>query len=390
MAARKWAGGYIHPVSSYYFIRKRLLNGRRAHFSTGWKAPDGKAGAESVWRDFKADPEGYLARIAAAKEGRSEALKPPDANTESLDDAAALFVHASQYEDGNGLKHVTQQTAALSYFRRFLFDRNLPPVVAMVTLANVKAFLAWRRQGWNRAKRDAEGRLLHGAKPGKPAGEHAVANDLVALKRFAKWLVFTERLPANPLRWDRDRETGLATPKRPRNSRRLKVITDETWERVKAAGIQHKWAVLGDVLLDTGVRYASMARLELSDVDDEQSILTFRGNVMKGKVGKTKKVGKTTLRKAKLIAMARIPFSATSFDHALANACERAKVPCFSAHTFRSTFASRMLAAGYSIKEIQYELMHDSAITTERYLSLISGKDSGFSAYEQEEEAPAH
>lgn len=386
MATKKWAGGYIDPVSGYWFIRKRLLNGRRAHFSTGWKD---KLGAESVWNNFRADPEGYLARVAAAKAGGSpDALRPaPEANVEALDDAAALFVRASQYEDGNSVKHVTQQTATLEYFRRYLLDTNLPPVVAMLTLPHVKAFLAWRRQGWNGAKRDEQGRLLVGAAPGKPVGEHSVAIDAVALKRFAAWCVFTKRLPADPLRWDRSAKTGLATPTRPTDSRRLKVITDETWERVKAGGLLHKWAILGDVLLDTGLRYSSMARLELRDIDEEASILHFPGNKMKGKKGKHKKVrAAVTLRKAKLVAMAKIPPNATDFDHALARACEKAGVPVFSAHTFRSTFASRMLAAGFSIKEIQKELMHASATTTERYLDSITGKDSGFSAYAQEED----
>jgi integrase len=76
---------------------------------------------------------------------------------------------------------------------------------------------------------------------------------------------------------------------------------------------------------------------------------------------------------AKAVAIAGIPASVTSFDHALEWACIKAKIPRFSAHAFRHTSASWALEDGVPLKDIQARLVHASAGTTERYLHRLAG-----------------
>jgi integrase len=358
--AKSWPGGYKHPVSGIYFIRRDVA-GVRFHKSTRCSTLEG---ALAELKRFERDPAGYVPGGGTRPDGHDFAA----AVTEYLKYSAGVR--------GNSAAHVTAQAAYFGTWVMFLEQRGLTTLEEVGTTETVDAFISWRRSGGvKRLLAKALHSMPEGAEKDKvqfryimtrdAVGPHSIALDVAAVKALFTWAKRTELLPENLLR-------EYAMPKRPKHSSKIQIITDADWQKVREH-LKPTWQLVGDVLLGSMMRYSSLARLSPDEVDIEHNVIRLRGNKIKGKEGVSLPVSHRVAVAAKAVAMARIPPSVTPFDHALEWACLRAKVTRFSAHAFRHTSASWALEDGVGLKELQGRLAHSSASTSEIYLHRLAG-----------------
>jgi integrase len=358
--AKGWQGGYKHPESGVYFIRRDIA-GVRYHKTTRCSTLEG---ALAELTRFERDPAGYVPGGGTRPDGHDFAA----AVTEYLKYSAGVR--------GNSAAHVTAQAAYFGTWAMFLEQRGLTTLEEVGTTETVDAFISWRRSGGvKRVLAKALHSMPEGAEKDKvkfryimtrdAVGPHSIALDVAAVKALFTWAKRTELLPENLLR-------EYAMPKRPKDSGKIQIITMEDWQKIRGL-LKPKWQLVGDVLLGSSVRYSSLCRLTPGDVDLERDVVRLPGNQIKGKQGATLTVSHKIAAAAKAVAMAGIPASVTSFDHALEWACIKAKIPRFSAHAFRHTSASWALEDGVPLKDIQARLVHASAGTTERYLHRLAG-----------------
>jgi integrase len=358
--AKGWQGGYKHPKSGIYFIRRDIA-GVRYHKTTRCSTLEG---ALAELKRFERDPAGYVPGGGTRPDGHDFAA----AVTEYLKYSAGVR--------GNSAAHVTAQAAYFGTWAMFLEQRGLTTLEEAGTTETVDAFISWRRSGGvKRVLAKALHSMPEGAEKDKvkfryimtrdAVGPHSIALDVAAVKALFTWAKRTELLPENLLR-------EYAMPKRPKDSGKIQIITMEDWQKIRGL-LKPRWQLVGDVLLGSSVRYSSLCRLTPEDVDLERDVVRLPGNQIKGKQGATLTVSHKIAAAAKAVAIAGIPASVTSFDHALEWACIKAKIPRFSAHAFRHTSASWALEDGVPLKDIQARLVHASAGTTERYLHRLAG-----------------
>jgi integrase len=358
--AKGWQGGYKHPESGVYFIRRDIA-GVRYHKTTRCSTLEG---ALAELARFERDPAGYVPGGGTRPDGHDFAA----AVTEYLKYSAGVR--------GNSAAHVTAQAAYFGTWAMFLEQRGLTTLEEVGTTETVDAFISWRRSGGvKRLLAKALHSMPEGAEKDKvkfryimtrdAVGPHSIALDVAAVKALFTWAKRTELLPENLLR-------EYAMPKRPKDSGKIQIITMEDWQKIRGL-LKPRWQLVGDVLLGSSVRYSSLCRLTPEDVDLERDVVRLPGNRIKGKQGATLAVSHKIAAAAKAVAIAGIPASVTSFDHALEWACIKAKIPRFSAHAFRHTSASWALEDGVPLKDIQARLVHASAGTTERYLHRLAG-----------------
>jgi integrase len=182
--------------------------------------------------------------------------------------------------------------------------------------------------------------------------------------------------------------------------RKLKVpaskfdwLTQEESERFLKAVDQHhsQWRALFWAALRTGLRRGELFALEWDDVDLVAKSITVRRSVYRGKLvppknGRTRTVPMTdrltavmkehrakTMMRGEYVFPGEDGSLTTHQDHVdrpLHGALKRAGLRRITFHSLRHSFASQLVSAGRSLKEVQELLGHESIQVTMRYAHL--------------------
>lgn len=186
--------------------------------------------------------------------------------------------------------------------------------------------------------------------------------------------------------------------------RRLKVppakfdwLTAEEGARFLAALEEHypQWVALFWAALRTGLRRGELFALAWDDVDLVAGVLTVRHSVYRGKLGPPKNGrersvpltaglvavlkshrAQSRLRSAFLFpdAKGKLTIHQDHIDRPLHGALRRAGLRKVTFHSLRHSFASQLVSAGRSLKEVQELLGHTSMQMTMRYAHLAPGR----------------
>jgi integrase len=160
------------------------------------------------------------------------------------------------------------------------------------------------------------------------------------------------------------------------NASRVRWLTDEEEERIRAVLTTdtHRWEF--DLTLHTGMRRGENFWLRWKDVDVERGNLT-----VKGKTGQRHIVANETaiaaLRKLHMrsgdkefVCPDNDGRAKRDWRRWFEEAVREANVPDFHFHDLRHTFASRLVMAGVDIRTVQELLGHKSIVQTMRYAHL--------------------
>ena len=327
---RPWRAGGValgFIRSGVYWI-DRTVHGRRFRVSTGCRTPEAALGE---YQRFEKEPARYVPRGSTGA---------------AWDDAAKDFLRYSEHVLLNSKRWVDKQEAYLANFGGFL--RGSARVFASLdafTSSDVRSFIA---------------ALTEGEVTGRKVGPPSVNRHLATLKAFMGW-ARSERVTLNAA----DREVPMV-----REDKGVRLPTEVEAARWKATNAElerrdlARWRLACEVLLGTGLRYGELARLKAADL--------HAGGVHIPKAKGRK--GRTVPASAKVIAAARrllllggVPDDeASQLDHRLRVATKAAKVPPYSAHELRHTFATVSLRNGASLRDVQEWMGHASIRTTER------------------------
>lgn len=335
---RKWEGGYRDRASGVYYIRREIA-GVPYHKTTRCKTLEG---ARSELERFERDPANYVPGGGASRDERH-----------GFAESVVGWLEYSAQVKGNSEQHVESQARYFGIWARFLEQRGVT-VLEQFSHVLVDDYIAWRRSGAAFAK-DGE--------PGRVVGPHTIALEVAALKVLTAWAFRAGG--SDPLE-------KYAIPKRPRGSSRPKIPEGgmEWWEKVRVH-LSLRWQLVGDVLIGSAMRYSSLRRLRLEDIDLDKNLVHLPGNAIKGKVGATLYVSKRVAQAARTVAMGGLPKRSTDFDHALASACDKAGVTYYSCHCLRHLAASMAIEDGVRGKDLQARLAHASFATTDRYIHAL-------------------
>lgn len=218
------------------------------------------------------------------------------------------------------------------------------------------------------------------AGPGGDGAASSVARRMAAVRGLYAHLVRED------LR-DDDPAAGLRSPKRPQSLPR--VLSVEEVEALLASVVpagplgQRDLAAL-ELLYGCGLRVSELLGLRDGDVDLEAGLVRCIGKGDKERVvpmgaaavaavGRYVSDGRRTLlrgrRRPELILNARgRPLTRQGFDYLLRRILRRADLlGAASAHTFRHSFATHLLAAGADLRSVQEMLGHANVATTQLY-----------------------
>lgn len=343
---RKWMGGEIEPSTGVFYIRRRV-RGRRYHLSTRCVTREGARAALAL---FEQDPEAFL-----------RGVRPVSDESTDFEKCVEQYLEFSAGVKGNSEVHVCSQGSYFDNWKQFFIEKQIPLDLRSVTPIVVDSYIAWRRAGGvKRFRKDGT------PKPQRAVGPDAVALDVVAMKALMKWATRPgmNKLADNPLR-------EYAVPQRPKDSGKVKTFPMEWWLTVIRPRLDPFWQDIGDVLLGSQMRWSSLRRLELDDIDTQTKVLHLLKP--KGKVGIDVAVSDAVVLAARNAVIRGVPKKSAGFDRALRKAAGDAGVDYFSAHCFRHTGASMMLKEGEDLKEVQARLGHADLQTTQRYCHRITG-----------------
>jgi integrase/recombinase XerD len=267
------------------------------------------------------------------------------------------FLDYIRYERGLSDNTVVAYGRDLAAFAAFLAGRHATPSAAAA--ADVRAWFAG------------------------PGGEGAASS---VARRTAAVRVFYAYLVRENVRED-DPAALLRAPKRPRDLPR--VLSVEEVEAVLAAVVaagslgQRDLAAL-ELLYGCGLRVSELLGLRDGDVDlegglvrcigkgDKERVVPM-GSAASAAVSRYLTDGRRALlrgrRRPELILNARGgPLTRQGFAYILRRVLERADLlGAASAHTFRHSFATHLLAAGADLRSVQEMLGHADVATTQLY-----------------------
>lgn len=267
------------------------------------------------------------------------------------------FLDYARYERGLSMNTIAAYGRDLARFTAFLAPSAVRPGDAAE--ADVRAFFA-------------------GA--GGDGAAASVARRTASVRSFFAYLV------REGVR-DDDPAARLRTPKKPQDLPR--VLSVEEIEAVLAAVVrtgplgQRDLAAL-ELLYGCGLRIGELLGLREGDVDVEGGLVRCVGKGDKERVvpmgaaaghalRRYVSDGRRTLlrgrRRPELILNARgRPLTRQGFDYILRGVLERADLlGAASAHTFRHSFATHLLAAGADLRSVQEMLGHANVATTQLY-----------------------
>jgi integrase/recombinase XerD len=267
------------------------------------------------------------------------------------------FLDYVKYERGLSQNTVIAYGRDLAAFAAFLHTRSVTP--GETRQEDVRAWFA-------------------GA--GGDGAASSVARRMAAVRTFYAYLV------RENVRED-DPAALLRTPKRPQDLPR--VLSVEEVEAILATVVsagplgQRDLAAL-ELLYGCGLRVSELLGLRDGDVDLEGGVVRCvgkgdkervvpMGSAAEKAVSRYASDGRRTLlrgrRRPELILNARGgPLTRQGFDYILRRVLERADMlGAASAHTFRHSFATHLLAAGADLRSVQEMLGHANVATTQLY-----------------------
>ncbi len=274
-----------------------------------------------------------------------------------LDPLVQEYLDYVKYERGLSPNTVTAYGRDLAAFARFLSSRGATPGGA--TQDHVRAYFAGS---------------------GGDGAASSVARRIAAVRTFYAYLV------RENVRED-DPAALLRTPKRPQELPR--VLSVEEVEAILATVVpagalgQRDLAAL-ELLYGCGLRVGELVGLRDGDVDLEGGVVRCVGKGDKERVvplgsaaaaavGRYVADGRRSLlkgrRRPELILNARGgPLTRQGLDYILRKVLRRADMlGAASAHTFRHSFATHLLAAGADLRSVQEMLGHANVATTQLY-----------------------
>ncbi|MBN1508801.1 MAG: tyrosine recombinase XerC [Sedimentisphaerales bacterium] len=214
-----------------------------------------------------------------------------------------------------------------------------------------------------------------------------IARKLATLRSFYKFLVKTNRCPANPL-------SVVRTPKQEKRlprfleyqevKRLLETPPVETWLGARDRAIL-------ETLYSTGIRVSELVALNMDDIDFLGEVVHIRG---KGKKERITPISSSALQAIQHYMEFRNKRAQSNgnFDskvlfvnkhgHRLSTRSVRRKMdkylkmagldPAISPHTLRHSFATHMLNNGADLRSVQELLGHQSLSTTQVYTHLTT------------------
>jgi len=267
------------------------------------------------------------------------------------------FLDYVRYERGLSLNTVTAYCRDLTAFAAFLAASGATPAAA--------------------SSEDVRGYFVASGGDGAPS---SVARRTAAVRAFYAYLV------REGVRED-DPAALLRTPKRPQELPR--VLSVEEVEQILATVVpagplgQRDLAAL-ELLYGCGLRVSELVGLRDGDVDLEGGLIRCvgkgdkervvpMGSAAASAVSRYVADGRRSLlkgrRRPELILNARGgPLTRQGFDYILRKVLRRADMlGAASAHTFRHSFATHLLAAGADLRSVQEMLGHANVATTQLY-----------------------
>ncbi len=266
----------------------------------------------------------------------------------------------------------------LDYVR---YERGLSPNTVAAYARDLDAFGAHlARGGMQPGRATADGVRAYFAGPGGDGAPASVARRTAAVRAFYAYLVREGAREDDPA-------ALLRTPKRPQDLPR--VLAVEEVEKILAAVVpagplgQRDLAAI-ELLYGCGLRVSELLGLRDGDVDVEGGLVRCVGKGDKERVvpmggaaasavSRYLTDGRRALlhgrRRPELILNARGgPLTRQGFDYVLRRVLGRADMlGAASAHTFRHSFATHLLAAGADLRSVQEMLGHADVATTQLY-----------------------
>ena len=271
--------------------------------------------------------------------------------------------------------------AVAEFLDHLRYERGLSPHTVAAygrDLGRLAAFLEPR--GRTPSQASAADLREYFAGPGGDGAASSVARRIASLRAFTAFLV------REGLR-DDDPAAGLRTPKLPRDLPRVLSVEEvaRVLEAVVPAGPlgQRDLAML-ELLYGCGLRASELLGLREGDVDVEAGLVRCLGKGDKERVvpmggaavralrrylgdGRRQLLGGRRRPELFLNARGR-PLTRQGLDYVLRRVLRRADLlGAASAHTFRHSFATHLLAAGADLRSVQEMLGHANVATTQLY-----------------------
>jgi integrase/recombinase XerD len=273
------------------------------------------------------------------------------------DPAVAEFLDCLRYERGMSANTVTAYDRDLARYAEFLKSRAVTPPAA--SEEDVRAYFA---------------------ETGGDGAAASVARRTASLRAFYAYLVREGRREDDPA-------ARLRTPKKPQGLPRVLSVEEvEAFlgQIVPSGPLGQRDLAALELLYGCGLRVSELLSLRDGDVDIEGGLVRCIGKGDKERVvpmghaagaavERYERDGRRALlrgrRRAELILNARGgPLTRQGLDYIIRKVLARADMfGQASAHTFRHSFATHLLAAGADLRSVQEMLGHANVATTQLY-----------------------
>jgi len=205
-----------------------------------------------------------------------------------------------------------------------------------------------------------------------------------AIQRFFNWLKDEQLIVKTPMQ-------NIKPPKK--EQRIVKPFSQQDIDNLLLlcsgnhfVNIRNRAIIL--VFLDTGLRLAELAGIQLNDVDFDRETIKVMGKGAKERVVRAGKTAQKALLKYLLsrhdnhpclwVTEEGRPLSKTGVQTTIKRLCYRAEIKDakWGPHSFRHTFGTQALLNGADIREVQSLLGHSTLKTTLTYVATVNSEQA--------------